>query len=89
METFLLRAISADDTYDGMIISECEKFVSKIDPQKEYLTKRRHMTKAKFDVYFSVRTSAEQFVERQNIFMSVPWEKSASLQKNFEKLGML
>lgn len=89
LESFLLHAVTADDPYDGGVISSCERFVESVDPLKRYLIKRRHITKAKFDVYFSVRTSAEQFVERQNIFMRVPWEKSADLQKKFEKLGDL
>ena len=35
------------------------------------MNKRRYITKAKFDVYFSVRTAAEQFVERQNILKNI------------------
>lgn len=64
METFLLNAISENDDYDAEIINECNLFVDNIDREKRYLSKRRYITKAKFDVYFSVRTAAEQFVER-------------------------
>ena len=67
METFLLNAISQNNSYDAGIIGNCNTFVSNIDKEKRYLTKRRYITKAKFDVYFSVRTAAEQFMERQNI----------------------
>lgn len=57
--------------------------------EKRYLTKRRYITKAKFDVYFSVRTAAEQFMERQNILKNIEWEKYIKIQKDFEKLGDL
>lgn len=89
METFLLNAISKKDDYDAGIINNGNSFVDNIDPEKRYLTKRRYITKAKFDVYFSVRTAAEQFVERQNILRNIDWENYAVLQKNFEKLGDL
>ena len=67
----------------------CNNFVDMVDEEKRYLTKRRYVTKAKFDVYFSIRTSAEQFVERQNILKSVPWEKYMQIQKSFDKLSDL
>lgn len=89
METFLLNAIAQDNPYDENIIEQCNEFVDSIDEEKRYLAKRRYITKAKFDVYFSVRTAAEQFVERQNILKSVEWEKYTLIQKSFEKLGDL
>lgn len=89
METFLLDAIAENDEYDAGIIRDCKAFVEQTDPEKRYLSKRRYVTKAKFDVYFSVRTAAEQFIERQNILKNVAWEKYAALHKQFEKLGDL
>ncbi len=89
METFLLDAIGKADPYDAKIISDCNQFVDNVDKKKKYLNKRRYITKAKFDVYFSVRTAAEQFVERQNILKNIPWEDYTSIQKSFEKLGTL
>lgn len=89
METFLLDAVGKADPYDAQIISDCNQFVDNVDGAKKYLNKRRYITKAKFDVYFSVRTAAEQFVERQNILKNIPWEDYASIQKSFEKLGTL
>lgn len=86
METFLLNAIAQDDEYDAEIIRKSNQFVDAIDQEKRYLKKRRYITKAKFDVYFSVRTAAEQFVERQNILKSVPWEKYELIQNEFKKL---
>ncbi len=89
METFLLDAVGKADSYDAQIISDCNQFVNNVDRQKKYLNKRRYITKAKFDVYFSVRTAAEQFMERQNILKNIPWEDYTSIQKGFEKLGEL
>lgn len=89
METFLLNAISSTDTYDADIIRKGNDFVDHIDPEKRYLSKRRYMTKSKFDVYFSVRTAADQFTERQNILKNVKWEEYIAIQESFSKLGEL
>ena len=89
METFLLDAIGKANPYDAKIISDCNQFVDNVDNQKKYLNKRRYITKAKFDVYFSVRTAAEQFVERQNILKNIPWEDYAEIQNSFKKLDDL
>lgn len=89
METFLLNAISEHDLYDADIIKKGNSFVEEVDPERRYLTKRRYITKAKFDVYFSVRTAAEQFAERQNVIKNVEWEKYVLLQNSFRKLGEL
>ena len=89
METFLLDAVGKSNLYDAKIISDCNQFVDNVDNQKKYLNKRRYITKAKFDVYFSVRTAAEQFVERQNILKNIPWEDYAEIQNSFKKLDDL
>lgn len=89
METFLLDAICNDDPYDKIIIDKCKAFIDHIDPAKKYLSSRRYMTKAKFDTYFSVRTPAEQFMERQNILKNVKWEQYTKIQTDLEKLGDL
>lgn len=89
METFLLNAIKNDNSYDRKIIEECEHFVDCIDPSYKYLTSRRYITKAKFDTYFSIRTPAEQFQERQNLLKNVKWEQYTKLQKDFQKWGDL
>lgn len=67
MESFLLNVIAENDEYDEKIIEQCKNLVDNADPEKRYLTGRRIVTKAKFDTYFSIRTPAEQFGERQNI----------------------
>ncbi len=89
METFLLDAIANSSSYDAEIIRDCNRFVDHVDKEKKYLTKRRYITKAKFDVYFSVRTAAEQFVERQNILKNIEWENYIKIQEQFAKLGDL
>lgn len=89
METFLLKSISQNNEYDAQIIEEGNRFVENIDPQKKYLIKRRYVTKAKFDVYFSIRTAAEQFVQRQNILKDIEWEEYINIQEEFKKLGEL
>ena len=87
METFLLNAIAEQDEYDKYIINQCNAFVDNVDNQRKYLNKRRYITKAKFDVYFSVRTSAEQVNERRNIIKNVSWVKYPLIQKSFYKFG--
>lgn len=87
METFLLNSISRHDEYDGEIINKCNQFVDHVDTNKKYLNHRRLITKAKFDVYFSVRTPADQFVERQDIIKGVEWEKYTEIQKGFRLLA--
>lgn len=89
LETFLLDAISEQDEYDKEIIQKGNEFVDHIDPEQRYLNKRRYKTKAKFDVYFSIRTSAEQFAERRSILKSVDWENYTRIQADFEKLSEL
>lgn len=86
METFLLNAIAGDNSYDANIIQQCNSFVDHIDPQKKYLTQRRYITKAKFNVYFSVRVAEGQFVERQNVLQNVKWEDYGNIQMGFKKL---
>ena len=91
LETFLLEAISDDsvkngDGYDKAIIDKGNAFVDTVDSKKRYLNKRRYITKAKFDVYFCVRTSAEQFTERQNILKNIPWENFKLFQQDLALL---
>lgn len=89
METFLLKAIAQKDVYDGNIINQCNSLVDTVDPERKYLNKRRLITKAKFDTYFSIRTSAAQFVERQDILKNVNWEEYEAIQKQFVLLKEL
>lgn len=71
------------------MIEKCSDFVDAVDEEKRYLNSRRHITKAKFDACFSIRTPAEQFTERQNILKSIAWETYTKLQKDFKLLSEL
>ena len=86
LETFLLKAIASNDEYDNEIIEKGNDFVENADSERRYLTKRRYVTKAKLDVYFSIRTSVEQFTERQSILKSINWEDYEYIQESFRKL---
>lgn len=86
METFLLNSVSRKDSYDANIIQKGNDFVEEVDPEKRYLVQRRYVTKAKFDVYFSIRTSAAQFTQRQDILRGVKWEEYIDVQGDFKKL---
>lgn len=89
METFLLNSISKKEPYDANIIQQGNTFVDTVDADKKYLKQRRYITKAKFDVYFSVRTPAAQFNQRQDIIRGVRWEDYIDLQGEFKKLDGL
>ena len=89
LETFLLKAIASKDEYDNEIIEKGNIFVETVDPQKKYLVRRRYVTKAKLDVYFSIRTPVDQFTERQNILKSINWEDYEYIQDSFRKLREL
>lgn len=89
LETFLLKAIASNDEYDNEIIEKGNDFVETVDPQKKYLVRRRYVTKAKLDVYFSIRTPVDQFTERQSILKSINWEEYEYIQDSFKKLREL
>lgn len=84
LETYLLNCIGSKDDYDKEIINQGNRFIDNIDPEEKYLRQRRLRTKAKFDVYFSVRTAADQYAERQNILRSVAWEEYDSMRQDFK-----
>lgn len=86
LETFLLKAIASNDEYDNEIIEKGNDFVENADSERRYLSKRRYVTKAKLDVYFSIRTSVEQFTERQNILKNINWEDYEYIRNSFKKL---
>lgn len=86
LETFLLNAIAENDEYDKRIIDNGNRLVETIDNESRYLCHRRHITKAKFNVYFSIRTPYEQFQQRQDILRGVPWERFEMIQSSFTKL---
>lgn len=86
LETFLLNALSQGNEYDGEIIRQGNEFVDHADPQNKYLCKRRYRTKAKFDVFFCIRTALEQFEQRRSVLREIPWEDYEAVHSSFEKL---
>lgn len=89
LETFLLNALSYADDTEEKVINQCNAFIDNIDTDGKYLTSRRHITKAKFDVYFSIRTPLEQFTERRTILRGVNWEEYTEIQIQFRELEKL
>ena len=89
LETFLLNSVSEKDPYDAEIIRKGNSFIEAVDAEKRYLNHKRIITKAKFDVYFSVRTPYKFFRERQDILKNVPWEEYISVRKEFEVFAKL
>ena len=89
LETFLLNSVSKQDVYDAEVIRKGNAFVDNADPNSRYLTYRGLRTKAKFDVYFSIRTPAKQFRMRQDILKDVPWEEYENVQEVFKELKRL
>jgi hypothetical protein len=89
METFLLDAVGRRDPYDGAIVARCKDFVDGADPEGRYLTKRGYVTKAVFDAFFSIRTTVDQFAERQRVLLSVDWENYAAVNEGFSVLAEL
>ena len=89
LETFLLNSIARKDAYDAEIIRKGNAFVDTADPSSKYLTHRGLKTKAKFDVYFSIRTPAKQFGMRQDILKNVQWEEYEIVREVFKELKKL
>ena len=89
IETFLLQTLASAKKYDASVIDRGNKFVDLIASENEYLKHRRDITKAKLDVFFSVKTPAEQFTQRQNILKNVPWEEYENIQESFKELKKL
>lgn len=89
LETFLLNALAAKDSTDQKLINQCNNFVDHVDSDGKYLTHRRHIIKAKFDVYFSIRTPLDQFTERRNILRGIKWEEYTAIQETFLELKRL
>ena len=89
LETFLLNAVSKQDKYDAEIIRKGNAFVETSDPEAKYLKHRYLKTKAKFDVYFSIRTPVKQFAMRKDILKNVPWEQYESVCEAFKELKKL
>ena len=89
IESFLLTSIKQKDEYDGKIIDRVDAFVNHIDEEKRYLSHRYLYEKAKFDVYFSIRTPREAFGQRRDIIRGIPWEEYVNMRSELAVLGEL
>lgn len=89
IETFLLKTLKDADGYDASVIDRGNVFVDTIASENKYLKHRRDITKAKLDVFFSVRNPAEQFTQRQDILKNIPWEAYENIQESFKELKKL
>ena len=85
----MLTSIAKQNTYDAEIIKKGNAFVEIADPDSKYLKHRGLKTKAKFDVYFSIRTPPKQFRMRQDILKNIPWEEYENVREVFKELGKL
>lgn len=95
IESFLLNALSQasealdPEMVDKRVIEQCIHFIDNIDCSNKYLTRRRDLTKAKFDTVFVVMTPAEAFANRRNLLRSVPWEQFETIQSGFKHFSHL
>lgn len=89
METFLLKAIADNNDYDKEIIRKTKNFVDTVDPENRYNKRRGYKVKAKYEVFFSVRTAAEEWKERGNILRNISWENYSLIQSGFKELSKL
>ena len=91
IETFLLKAISEQNSYDAEIIKKAKAFVGSADPEKRYLTHRGFKIKAELYAYFSVRIdyTPNQLKQRKEILTNVPWEEYENIQESFKELKKL
>ncbi|MBP0962609.1 MAG: DUF3226 domain-containing protein [Oscillospiraceae bacterium] len=90
METFLLDAISENDSYDKALVDKCRDFVKKADPEKRYLKHRSLITKAEFSSFFCIRTPADAYSERSSLLKKdITWSEYSVIRKEFEFLKKL
>ena len=90
METFLLNAIADNDPYDAKLILQSKNFVSQVDLENKYLTKKSYKIKAEFSTFFCIRTPAEAFSERQTLMRTgINWSNYSLIQKDFIELAEL
>lgn len=89
LQYFLRKVYGWEDTKERIPLSNKFKTFRKLKKEEKTLciggSGGVSQIKDKFDVYFSVRTAAEQFVERQNLLKNIPWEKYLLIQDSFKK----
>lgn len=63
-----------NDEYDAMLIRRGNDFVDIVDFEEKYLKKRRYITKAKLNVYLSIRVPEFDFGRLHEIYKTFPWK---------------
>ena len=58
-----------------MLIEKGNTFVDTIDTKEKYLKKRRYKTKAKLNIYLSIRVPEFDFGRLHEIYKNFPWEQ--------------
>lgn len=93
IEDFLLNALKQRSEQEdpvnklvSRIVDECCNFIDTLDGGRDYLTKRRERTKARFTSVFVVLTPTDAFAERKSLLQSVPWEEYQEVQVAFKEL---
>lgn len=89
IETLLLDSIAINDEYDAMLIRRGNDFVDTVDFEEKYLKKRRYITKAKLNVYLSIRVPEFDFGRLHEIYKTFPWEKHGHIKEALSNLKAL
>lgn len=72
-----------------MLIEKGNTFVDTIDTKEKYLKKRRYKTKAKLNIYLSIRVPEFDFGRLHEIYKNFPWEQHNHIKTALSKLKNL
>ena len=72
-----------------MLIEKGYTFVDTIDTKEKYLKKRRYKTKAKLNIYLSIRVPEFDFGRLHEIYKNFPWEQHNHIKTALSKLKNL
>ena len=72
-----------------MLIEKGNTFVDTIDTKEKYLKKRRYKTKAKLNIYLSIRVPEFDFGRLHEIYQNFPWEQNNHIKTALSKLKNL
>ena len=69
-----------------MLIEKGNTFVDTIDTKEKYLKKRRYKTKAKLNIYLSIRVPGFDFGRLHEIYKNFSWEQHNHIKTALSKL---
>lgn len=72
-----------------MLIRRGNDFVDTVDFEEKYLKKRRYITKAKLNVYLSIRVPEFDFDKLHEIYKTFSWEKHGHIKEALSNLKAL